>query len=60
MLGKGSGLTNAQKGAAHISVRKAGTRNEVRPSGPRLNEGFSAASASSCFAGMSRCLGVAA
>ena len=60
MLGKGSGLTNAQKGAAHISVRKAGTRNEVRPSGPRLNEGFSAASASSCFAGMSRRLGVAA
>ena len=50
LLGKGLGSTTA----AHMSLRKLGTRNEVRPSGPRLNEGFSAASASSCFAGMSR------
>ena len=40
------------KGAAHMSLRKLGTRNEVRPSGPRLNDGFSAASASSFFAGI--------
>ena len=56
LLGKGLGSTTA----AHMSLRKLGTRNEVRPSGPRLNEGFSAASASSCFAGMSRRLGLAA
>ena len=35
-----------------MSLRKLGTRNEVRPSGPRLNDGFSAASASSFFAGI--------